>query len=425
MQPGNPRQWRAEVAAELGFDSFSELTEKSGIYPGNMSRISRGINSLTDENAHKLVEAVLNRNYQKGWTYLESAIQVADNFNYLRGYCGYLEGRDIKRIEDTDVERWHCNYLKALEAAHSNVDKQLEIIRFSSDTKVSLENILEFLEEWNMKHDFYYLDRVKKKFKQSTSIVIPKIRRGMEENLYTEIKTIFTEIRHVAHLCEEFEIVEEMSEWLISTHSSSKDSITEIKAKITLAWVLTSNGQRQNLYKAQGLVKQLWPVVTAHGFLNNFPHGDMDAIAILCELRLRLAIRLYEREMRPLTDKKFEKLMFDSRVIVEKIKSFESLEPRLKIRFELPLHYQSGIYFYRKERYEEAINEFNHVAHYANLIGWGRIEQAAYSWLATASYKIGERDSCLEYLKKIDKKHLPKTPKRLCIRDKLYLEIKK
>lgn len=418
------RIWRATVADTLGFSSFSELTEKSGIPPGNMSRICRGIDGLSDRNAHKLIEAIFNRNYQKGWDYLESAIQLAESLNFLRSHSGHFEERDVRLIEDEDVKRWYCYYLETLKSTQTNLDKQLEIIRISSDTKTNLENTLALLKSWNMKHDFYYLDHVKDKFKQSKSIIIPSIKRGMAENFYENIKAIFTEIRHIAHLCEEFEFVTEMSEWLIKTFSSTEDIYTQIKAKTTLAWTFTSNGQRQNLCRAQVLTQELWRVITDDDFIESMPCEDIDVIAILCELRLRLPIRLYEKEMRSLTDDKFNNLFQDSRRIIKKIKKLESLELRLKLRFEIPLLYQKGIYLYRKERYEDSRKEFKRVACCANLIGWGRVEQAAYSWLATASEKIGEKDLCLTYLGKIDGKHLPKISKRLCIRDKLYSEMK-
>lgn len=419
----NPEKWRANALAELGFGSFSELSKKSKIHEGTISKISRGILGLADEKAHMLIEAVINQNYHDGITYQEGACKVADAFNYLRNHFSHYESRKAKQIGDKDVYRWCYKHFKRQEAAQADLDEHLEIIKTSTDTKESLKYISDFLKRWEMKHDFGHFDKVKDKFNSNKLFIIPHIEKGMKSNFYSDIEAIFTDIWRIAHLCEEFGIVTIMSDWLITRSSDLNDIQTEVKAKVALAWTLTSSPfsrERCNLFQAQELVKALWKMVKRDDFLEYISPKNMDIIAVLCELRLRLAIRLYVQKLRPLPVEKFYELLEDSRNLLMESRKFDSLDPRLKTRYELPLNYQNGIYLKIIGKYEEALKKFKGIAYDANLIGWIRVEQASYSWLATVFYKLENYDLCRNFLSKIDAEYLPK---RLVIRDRIYLDI--
>lgn len=411
---------REKAAKELGFRNLSELARKSGVNEGDISKISRGIIRLSNQKAHKLIEAIINRNYQKGWDYLESASQLAEVLNFLLSNFAYLDKKEVNLanlIDDKDVERWYFYYINDLEKAQADLNDQLELIRLSEDTQKILEYILEFLKSWKVKHDFDYLDKVQHKLNQNRLIIIPGINRGMEEGFYPLIKDIFTEIRHIAHLCGEFDLVKTMSEWLIDNSFLEKDVNTQLKAMATLAWTLTSNRERRKLHQAEKIVKEAWNIIEFNNFLDYIPANDIDTIAILCELKPRLNIRIYERSINLLSIDKFNEIIDESFRMLHKPKSFKLLDNRLKIRYKIPLNYQKGVYLYWKKSYEESIQEFDYVAECANIIGWNRVEQAAYSWLATLCREVENDDLCLNYLQKIDSMHLIK---RQIIRARIY-----
>jgi tetratricopeptide (TPR) repeat protein len=397
---------RKEAASALGFKNMAELARVADVYDGDICKIYKGIIRLSDKNAHKLVKAVMQR---RGWTYLEAASQLVEVLNYLRNHYAYSQNKSVKQIEDTDVRRWHQDYLKELSKAIIDFDDPLNIVTLSSSTEEILDCLLKFLRSWETKHDFGLFDKVEQKFQQNKSlIVIPGIRRGMEEGFYSQIKDIYTEIRHIAHLCREFELVRNMSDWLIERSKHYQDIQTEVKAKVTLAWTHTSDRSQSSLFTAQQLVKDMWNVVNSTNFLNNVCCEDMDVIAILCELRLRLAIRLEEQQLRPLEVSKFNQLKSESEEVLKRSVSFQSLSSRLKTRYELPLDYQEGVYLYRLGQYEEAREKFEYIAKKAELIGWIRVEQAAYSWLATLWVRTGQREEVVKMLEKINVIYLPK-----------------
>lgn len=418
---GITKEYIKKSLEELNFRTLSEFAEKSGINLGSISRIMRGFLGISDKNAHKMILATINQNCSQGLNYLEAAVLVAESLNFSRGHVSNLENRNFTPIMDEDVERWYKKHIEILESSQLVLDTKLEITATEGNPEFSLAHIHKFLKSWKMKHDFDHLDKVKFHFSQNKSFIINfGIRPGMEQGLYLPVKDVFMEIRHIAHLCGEFEIIRETCQWLIDKSSYETDIKTHMMAKVTLAWTLTSSRESKDLRKAQKLVRETWQRVDTH-YIQLLSPNEIDTLAILCELRLRLAIRLNEqRSDYELSSGEFQNLFDESKEMLQSIENVHQLEPRLKTRYEIPINYQKGIFLRRIKNYRESQKEFAKISESANLIGWKRVEEAAYSWLATLSFEVGDHELCLNYLLKIKSDYLPK---RMLIREKLYTYI--
>lgn len=410
-QKAQQKAWRATALASLNFKNLLELSQVADVNNGELSAISQGKRDPSDGFADKLILAIKERNYTQGWSYRVSAHYFQEAFNYLRNHYATQRMHPFLPIEDEDVERWCYVNLKRLNEAQSEFDDPLSIVSLtSSTTQDLLTTLLKFLHNWEMKHDFGYLGKVKRRFEANKILFIyPVIKRGMrEEGHYEAINAVYTNIRHIAHLCGEFDLVRSMSDWLIEKAKAQSDHQTVIKSQVTLAWLLTSQDTRESLFEAQKLVKEIGKRVDSTQFLESVSLENMDVIAIFAELRLRLAIRLDKHQSRPLEIGKFDELMEQSIELLRKPKSFKELEPKLQARYSLPIDYQHGVYLYGLKNYKEAIYTFTTITILSNLIGWTRVEQAAYSWLATLFEETEEYGKCLESLSKINAPYLQK-----------------
>lgn len=165
----------------------------------------------------------------------------------------------------------------------------------------------------------------------------------------------------------------------------------------------------------------MWNLIkTDNQYIQNLPPDEIDTLAILCELRLRIAIRLYEKQIQSLTVQEFDFLMKESEEMFHQPISLGTLNPRLNMRYQIPLEYQSGIFMHHMANYTGSQKVFESISKSANLIGWIRVEEAAYSWLATLFYKMGDHEMCSKNLSKINAIYLPK---RTIIKEKLYSSI--
>lgn len=415
------REIQKKAVNELGFQSLSELAEKSEISESNISRIFGGRIGLTDDKAHKLIETIKQQNYTEGWDARQCASRLAEVLDYVRNHLAYLNRREVPpEINDEDVNRWHNNYVEKLQKKQHNFDDGFDMIKTTRNVDENLRAILDFSKSWIMKHDFSYLSKVESIFRRNQPIIISNMRQGMEQGLFGDIKNIFTEIRHIAHLCDAFDFVTQMSEWLIKHSIAYGDMCTYVKAKSTLAWTLTSTREEEKLYEAQNLTKQAWELLKNPEVLNQIDSKNADVVAIICELMLRIPVRLHMNGDRSLAREDFEFFKSESQRTMDRYKELHTLDCRLEKRYQIPLEYQNGIYLYLQRNYQEAKEEFESIAYSSNLIGWVRVEKGAYSWLATLTEKIGDIEACRKCLAKIDEQA---RPKRQAIRDKIMSRI--
>jgi hypothetical protein len=403
-------KWRTQALAPIGFTKMSELAKAAGVNDGILAGIAKGTRKPSDTVAAQLINAIYERNSQDGWTYGEAAIAFQTSFNLLRTHFSSKSQHSISPIYDKDVHKWCSHYLDQLDKLQKGCDEILHIAMLpSSSTECLLTALLKFLQSWEMKHDFDYFGKVKQKFEDHKPLIIRSaVRRGIDEGHYDLLRSIYTEIRHIAHLCGEFNLVQEMSDWLIEQATFRGDIQTEIKVKVTQVWMMTSFNTKGSLYEAQKLIRNINQVVRTSSFLSDVSPSDMDVVAILAELRLRLAIRLDKQCMRPLDQNKFKQILEESKRQLEQPNSFQSLSPRLRTRYLIPLDYQQGVYAYHLNDYQLAQLKFESIVNEANYIGWTRVEQAGYSWLATLFAGLGEREQCAKALDKVNVLYLRK-----------------
>lgn len=398
------REWRATALAEIGFTSMAELARAADVYDADLSGIAKGTRKPCDRVADRIICAIQERNYDKGWTYMQAALHFREAFDYLRGNFANQDNRPAILLSKVDVDRWCANHIDRLARLQADLDEPLSVIAVGTSLEASLDNLLSFAQSWEMKHDFDLLAKVKRKFNTHLCLVTrPTILQGMKaERYYDRIKSLYTEIRHIAHLCGALDLVNEMSDWLRVRAEDNGDIQTEVQVKVTQAWMLTSRNTQESLFKAQALVQDVQQAIQTHRCLETLPVEHADIVAILAELRLRLAIRLAKQRRSPLDIEEFEALLSASKQLLFDSESFRDSTPRLKSRYLIPLYFQNGIYLHHIQDYEGAQIEFERIINKANCIGWTRVEQAAYTWLATQLEMLGDRDRCTKVLDKVN-----------------------
>ena len=410
-----------DIVEDLGFKNEAELARASGIDQGNLNRILTGEVSLTDLRASQICWAIFDKNCHQGFTYSDCAMHLADIINYSRSHIANLEGKNPRaRITDNDVNRWINDYKEKRKKRRSIEQRSLN--SNSKDHVKSREytEVMEYTKLWKFKHDFDLPNIVQQRFKTNLPIFSNFLYQGMNENNYQEVKEVFKNIRHIAHLCGAKDLVLDVSLWLGEQSTNCGDMSTCILAESSLAWSYASRTKEKELTLARDIMEEAWESLEDIKF---FMQTDADVIAILSELKLRIPIRLYLLKKQHLSEGKFGELWHQSSHMLDKLLQDRALEPRLKERFKIALQYQHGIYCYLTQQYEKAIEKFTYIAKRTNLIGWTRVEQGAYSWLVTLTEKIGNRDACLEYLEKIDEERA--NQKRLDIRDSMYARLGK
>ena len=104
--------------------------------------------------------------HQNGWSYLKSASQLAGVLNFLQHHRAHLNNTTVRELSDSDVKHWHRNYLKQLERDRS-ISKTLDLESLQLPTPELLKKVLDYLNDWDMKHDFEYLDKMQESFCRS------------------------------------------------------------------------------------------------------------------------------------------------------------------------------------------------------------------------------------------------------------------
>lgn len=388
-----------QACVALGFQQTASLAKAAGVHLGTLSHICIGKRILEDDIADKLIRAVKARNK---WSYLESANHLAEALNFLQCHHMHLYGKPERELTSIDVKRWHCNYLNERVKVRYGGSEPPEPENLQLSTESLLEKILNYLWNWQTKHDFSHLEKIKQSFQSKYSTLIaPSIRRGMiEEGHYDAIKTIYPEIRCIASLCHKSDFLMKMSMWLIDQAKIIDDAYTEVSAVATYAWELSAQDELSSIDSAQQYVDKIWAISGSKSFQRNIVPEYMDTVALLCELRLRVPIRLAKARDSSFRDINFDQLLAESRGLLKKQENWQALSSRLKIRYEIPLDYQHGIYLYRLGEYHQARLEFESIAEKASAIGWNRVGRSTYSWLITIFEATENYEKLAEVLQK-------------------------
>ncbi len=251
------KKTQTSAANELGFSSITELSRLSKVNAGTLSSITRGKRKPSPENAAALIEAIIAKNPDRGLSYIEAASLLCAVLNFLRNHASHIfQMYKVPEINDEDVLTWYPLSPQVSVKNHQKDEETLRLIRLS-DTEETLQYILNLAREWEIKHDFELWGKKEEVFRSKQAIISSGLRRAiLEAGYYSLVKDIYTEIRHTAHLCEAYEIIIDTSHWLIEQADSISDIPTLVKAKVTLAWTLTSNGKKhpEMLYKASRIL---------------------------------------------------------------------------------------------------------------------------------------------------------------------------
>lgn len=402
MTENDTNEVRLKATRALGFPRLKSLTTAADVSSGTFSHICRGKRAITDEVADKLICAIQEQN---GFSYLESAHRLAEALNYVQHHNAYYYKTPVKEITKTDLKRWHQHYFDKLRPAGPRKDSAKVSINHKDPTKVLLKQVYCFLQSWETKHDLNEFSKVKQNFEENYSHFIEfSLNKAMREGgrHYDALKKIYPEIRYIAHLCHKFDFVVRMSTWLINQAEAAEDIPTKVSAIATYAWELTSDNTPSTLKTAQQYVDEIWQVAASETFLRTIVPEYMDTISLLAELRLRLAIRQAQHNPSLLADLSFDQLLQESRSFLTDSNCFQELPSNLKKRYELSLSYQHGVYLYHVGDHRQSLLKFQEVAQTTRLMGWVRVEQAAYSWLATLFEAMGLYQELSEILQITD-----------------------
>ena len=381
-----------QASVALGFPSTNALAKIADIHSSTLVDVYSGTRPLSDENADKLTKAIL---YQNGWNYLDSAFQLAGVLNFLQHHRAYLHQTPVREISDSDVKRWHRNYLQEIAQSRNSSSKALDLESLQLSTPELLKKVLDYLMN---------CDKMQESFCEKYSqLIVPAIKRGIQEiDCYNLLKRIYSEIRYIAHLSEKIDFVTELSKWFLKKSQRNGDIQVRVSALGTLAWELTKQNTKGNLEHAKKIVDEAWKLVNSRLFLEQLCPEDMDIMALLTEVRLRLVICLNKESDFSLKRVDFEELVRESRALLRKAKSWDVVSPRLKLRYELPLDYQHGVYLHYLGEYDQSRRKFENLVEKTNVMGWIRVEQAAYSWIATIHEAQDNRIELSSVLEKIN-----------------------
>lgn len=401
--------WRKQASETLGFKSMNELAEKSGVPSGTLSWVCRGERGLTSENAYKLIAAIRNRKYQKGWDYTKSAVMLAEVITFMRLRHAHECNGNAQEITPSEIEEWVQYYLRNHIYPKIDYSDTLNNAELQYETDGILLSFLESFKSWNTRYDFSLLEKVQQMFHSNSSFLIDVVGDAMrKDDFYELVRDIYTEIRYISHLCGKCDFVKDLSIWLIQQSSLKKDLQTKVKAQITLSWILSNQREESSLKDAKRYLEASWSTIHESNILAVLALNDMDVVALLAELHLRFPIRLYETGLINIHDINFIQLMKESKCLLKMASQFCSSSKRLQTRYEIALFYQHGIYLYHLRDYESAIFQFEEILDDVDLIGWVRLEQAIYTWLATLYEILGKEEKVREILPLINVSYLIK-----------------
>jgi hypothetical protein len=414
-----------EAIKHLGFKNEAEFAQKCNLNQGALNKILKGQTRLTDKSADILCTAIYEKNWDQGWSYSKCGSELKEAINYIWWNLEYIEKKEKpKRIEENDVLRWierHNAILKKkLNTQTQSIDfvpNNPNFIIKQSELKENHKKIISVIKDWGMKYDFDLPHITQCTFKTNLPAIDNFIQQIIEQELYEPVREVFTEIKYIAHLCGAKDLVIKVSEWLIQHSQNRQDMPTEIMAKSMLAWSYTSYIEETYLNRAKDITDKAWNLLSDYNILSKI---DPDVVAIFCELKLRIPIRLYLHQNQRLPVNQFEILKNQSDAMMSKLLDCCSLEKRLIDRFQIALKYQHGIYYFLIQEDKKAIKEFEDIANNADYIGWKRVAAGAYSWLGTLYEKKKDIEKCIKYWKKIDDNA---NCKRLDLRNSTYERI--
>jgi hypothetical protein len=389
----------------LGFFTPRELANKSGLHPATVSRILTGkTKRIGDETACRLIETIYKQNVEEGYTAKDCIQLLVEVLEFSWCHCAHIY-REVEPFQQTitegDILRWNILIRQRLFRHTLPPGHCLHQFVASGDAQRNLEQLARFADSWSVKHDFNFQDKIEIEIGHHLSVIEAVIRQGIEQNLYLPLKEVFCKMQYALHLCGQFKLVLDVSQWLLDKSVEHEDLPMNLRAKVMLAWTLTSSKNEGNYDRAAKLIQNSCESINQIGNLQSLKLDDMDVIAILSELILRLPLRIQMNGGRKLSTKQFTKISSQARTLLGEIEHLHVCPENLKIRYQIPLEYQTGIYFFLKNDYDNALSHFRSVSRQADLIGWQRISIASYSWLASINIKLNNPEECKQYLEQM------------------------
>lgn len=389
----------------LGFFTPRELANKSGLHPATVSRILTGkTKRIGDETACRLIETIYKQNVEEGYTAKDCIKLLIEVLEFSWCHCAHIY-REVEPFQQTitesDILRWNVLVRQRLFRHTLPPGHCLHQFVASENVQRNLEQLVRFADSWSVKHDFNFQDKIEIEIGHHLSVIETIIRQGIEQNLYSSLKEVFSRMQYALHLCGQFKLVLDVSQWLLDKAIEHEDFPMNLRAKVMLAWTLTSSKNEENYRRAEKLIQSSCESITQVGNLQSLKLDDMDIIAILSELIIRLPLRIQMNGGRKLSTKQFAKLSKQARKLLGEIENTHVCPENLRIRYQIPLDYQTGIYFFLKKDYDNALTYFRSVSREANLIGWQRISIASYSWLASINIKLKNTEAGKQYLEQM------------------------
>lgn len=388
------------VVISWGFKNPADLARQAKMNPSNLSRILRGEINLSHKAARQLTEAIYQRNkYANAWSYWQVIVSLYEGINYSRSHYAHHNKSDLPEwLDIANAERLHSEFFHILPSQEAYQVINLNFRDRGLTLSEELVEILSFVKEWSMKHDFDYTDKLEHMFKSNFCTIDQCLGEALKQDLFDEVLAIFTEIRHVAHLCGAFPLVEKLARWLITQSNFRKEPLASLKAKVSLAWTLTSRREEGALLEANQIVQEIFE--SSHMCFSHVDASDLDVIAILAELNLRIPIRMFQTGLASLDQEEFSMFFSQSKNLLEEELVRNPVDLRFIYRYRIPLQYQTGVFWFQKGRLDQSEMIFQEVANQSNLIGWQRVEQGAYLWLASIK-KETDPGSTQFYLSKV------------------------
>jgi DNA-binding Xre family transcriptional regulator len=369
---------RKEIMRSLGFRTQTELSEQSSVDKATISRLFQGkTKRIEDNTACKLIEAIYKQNIKEGYSVTECANLLYSVLEYAWNHCAHFTQTSVpfnQVVPESNVVKWfELAQSKLFPIVVASECCLYKFVRTESGQE-NLRQIIQFADSWSIKHDFCYQDKIEIEIRYHSDFIRQVTRQAMQENLYDLLKQMFSRMQYALHLCGEFELVIDVSRWLLEKSIKHHDSAMYLRAKVMLAWTLTSSRDKSNYREAEGLIQESCRLVEQSDDLGSLCLDDMDILAVLGELIIRLPLRIQKDGGRCIDSEQFDNLYNQAEQILSKIDSLHNCPRNLEIRYKIPLEYQKGIYHFLREDYMNALLHFQCVAEDANLIGWQRVK---------------------------------------------------
>ena len=399
--------WKKQGAEWLGFSSFTQLAKISEISSGTLTHVYKGERGLSKANSIKLISAVHGKKCKEGWNIKRTIAEIVEALNFCRSQYAAERGVQAVLLGEAEIEVLFSNYCDWIISKQGDTSERLKIAILADNPEDTLTRILLRMKSWKMKHDFDLADRVQQSFRDNRAILVSTVHLAMEENvLYELIRDTYKEYLYTAHLCGECDFIREVSEWLVERAAIEGDEFTYVKAKLTIAWLLSNERQPRTLQRAQECVEEVWSIISETDFLKHVLPDDVDIVAMLAEMNLRLPIRLSEAGLLSLDTVDFDCMVKTSNNLLDRTRHLPVVNRRLQQRYRIPIRYQHGIYHYRIGSLRTALASFQSIIDPVEMLGWIRLEQAIYTWMATIYKELGNEHNFNIVMSKINVEYL-------------------